>query len=484
MLTLASTLVSCGTSIGAPSSDEPPGEMPRAISPSTDGDASPKGGAPTDARDAGLPGLVDAGRPASRAKCGASDYQWVGPSTMGTIFEQVNRANHTQLELNYAIVKARNDGAFKTRRLATHATKTSLLRYQTQDRGAPVDATTLVTYPDSSGTFPILLILHGTSGFSDACAPTRGIADEQFGGFANELGLLSSLFASFGYVVVFPDYIGMKSLGAPSPALHPYLVGEPTAIASLDAVRATKKLLATNRAIPGQLVVMGGSQGGHAAAFVSRFQPHYAPELPIKGSVWDVPPSDLLAHTEAALASKIKATLNSAAFFSAAEEWYRASSTGLAGAFVAPYDVGIPTDMRTKCSFDAPPGPLESLFTPTLLASARQPGLGNLAPWACYVRENGLPTTSIPKLDSVPTLFLLGENDDLVSPTIERASFRKLCGQGHVLQYLECSGATHTKPLTYAFDQWLDFLDARLRGDPMPPDTCAVRPAERCTSQP
>jgi len=103
--------------------------------------------------------------------------------------------------------------------------------------------------------------------------------------------------------------------------------------------------------------------------------------------------------------------------------------------------------------------------------------------WGCYLAENSLPTTSIPKQDSIPSLFLLGENDDLVDNTVERASFQKLCAQGHVLQYLECAGASHTKPLSYALDQWLDFLEDRLAGKAMGA-ACVVKPAETCTSTP
>jgi len=411
-------------------------------------------------------------------------FTWLPGGQMGAVLEQVSRASHSQVELNLAILRARNADAFKTRRLATHATKTTLVRYGTQDKGAAADATMLVTYPDAAGTFPVMLVLHGTAGFSDACSPTKAISEDPLGGFADELGLLTALLASFGYIVVFPDYLGLKSLGAPSPAMHPYLVAEPTAIASLDAVRAAKKLLQGNRAVPGDLVVMGGSQGGHAAAFVSRYQPHYAPELPIKGSVWDVPPSDLVAHTERALSTRVSATDNAVAFFTTADSWYRQAPGGVASAFAPPFDTRVPADMKAKCSFDTLDGhPLSAIFTPQMLAG--DGGVGTLpAPWGCYLRENGLPTTSVPRLEATPTLFLLGSDDTLVDPGVERASFQKLCAQGHALEYLECSGATHTKPLTYAFDQWIDFLDARLRGAPMPASTCAVKPKERCTSQP
>lgn len=406
------------------------------------------------------------------------------------MLESQSKSSHTPLELNYAIYEARNKGAFKTTRTAKHGTSARLLRYQTQDRGQLIDATMLLAYPDVGSdpkSFPILLVLHGTAGFNDACAPSKGAAeaDDVLGGFTDEVSILVSLFASLGYIVAAPDYIGLKSLGTPTGFLHPYLVAEPTAIASLDAVRAAKKQLAGSNITPGDVVVMGGSQGGHAAAFVNRYQPHYAPEITIKGSVWDVPPTDIAGQAKPALASWKNATKNMIAAATTYESWYKASPNGLAAVFLAPFDTAVPNALATSCSSGSllTNATMETVFTPAYRAAGALPNLGGFSPFACYLTENSLPTTSVPKLDSIPSMFLLGEKDDLVDNTVERASFQTLCTQGHVLSYLECSGATHTKPLTYAFDQWLNFLEDRLDNKPLG-NTCVIKPAEKCTSTP
>ena len=474
--------VACGSSgIGdaaGPSAEEPPSSAPAAPSDPT---APPLPGA-----DAQPPKDADAAV-SSRARCGAAAYDWVVSTKLGDVLESDAKATHTPIELNYAIIQARSQNAFKTRRLAKLGTKSRVLRYQTQDRGTLVDATTVMVYPDVSGaeTFPVMLVLHGTAGFNDSCSPSGGIADDALGGFQDGTVLLLSLFASFGYVVVAPDYIGLKSLGAPTGFLHPYLVAEPTAIASLDAVRAAKKQLAGSNVTPGNVVVIGGSQGGHAAAFVNRYSPHYAPELVIKGSVWDVPPTDVLGQAKPALTAWKNATKNMIALTTTYESWYGTAPAGLASAFLPPFATSFPAALATSCSpSDALAGATrETVFTPAFLAAGQQPGFGGLAPWACYLSENSLPTTSVPKLDSIPSMFLLGENDDLVDNTVERASFQKLCAQGNVLSFLECAGATHTKPLSYALDQWLDFLEARLAGTPVT-GACAIKPAETCTSTP
>ena len=479
-----------GIACGAAGSDDASGGGATTDPSATEGAGDPRGGSPAGSSTTTPPEKPgpDAGTDAStssRAKCGQAPYEWVTSNALGDVLESQSMASHTPIELNYAIYEAKNKKAFKTSRYAKHGTKSRLLRYQTQDRGALIDATTLVAYPDKSGTFPILLVLHGTAGFTDACAPSKGAADDALGGFADATSLLLSLFASFGYIAVAPDYIGLKSLGAPTGFLHPYLVAEPTAIASLDAVRAAKKQLAGSNVTPGDIVVMGGSQGGHAAAFVNRYLPHYAPELSIKGSVWDVPPTDILGQALPALTSWKNATKNMIAASTTYDAWYKASPNGLSSAFLAPFDTSVPAALASSCKpSDAFTGATrETLFTPAFLAAGQKPDFGGLAPWACYLAENSLPTTSVPKLESIPSLFLLGENDDLVDNTVERASFQKLCTQGHVLQYLECAGASHTAPLAYALDQWLDFLEDRLDGKPVT-GTCVVKPAEKCTSTP
>ena len=465
---------------------DPPASATSPTDPPAPGTTPPSPGAGGDAGgDADAAG--DAGPNTSRAKCGATPYTWLPATTMGNLLESASKASHTPIELNYAIYEARNRGAFKTNRFARHSTKSRLLRYQTQDRGKPIDATMLMAYPDVSGTqsFPVMLILHGTAGFTDSCAPSSGVADDALGGFADEMSLLLSLFASFGFIAVAPDYIGLKSLGAPTGFLHPYLVAEPTAIASLDAVRAAKKQLVGSNVTPGALVVMGGSQGGHAAAFVNRYQPHYAPELPIEGSVWDVPPTDLMGQAAPALTAWRNATKNLIALTTTYESWYGMATGGLASAFLPPYATSVPAALATSCSPSSAftNATRETMFTPTFLANGQLPGFGGLAPWACYLNENSLPYTSVPKLDNVPSMFLLGENDELVDNVVERASFQKLCAQGHVLQFLECAGASHTKPLSYALDQWIGFLEDRLAKKPLT-GTCVVRPAETCTSTP
>ena len=55
-----------------------------------------------------------------------------------------------------------------------------------------------------------------------------------------KLLLLSAFISSaLGVAVVMPDYIGLRRDGISTGFTHPYLVAQPTAIAALDAIRAS-----------------------------------------------------------------------------------------------------------------------------------------------------------------------------------------------------------------------------------------------------
>jgi acetyl esterase/lipase len=362
-----------------------------------------------------------------------------------------------------------------------HEARVLQFRYVTQDRGQRVEATGMigVPYVGPEQDFPLLLLLHGTSGFIDECAPSVGAVDP----------VLVSMLASFGYVVAAPDYIGMNGHGAPSEQLHPYLVGEPTAIGSLDAARAVLRLSADGLLRSGArattpMVVSGGSQGGHAALFVGRYAPYYTPEIPVAAVAASVPPSDLAGQTASAVLQWDDGTTNTAALLGAAADWYGAAD--LSEVLLPPFDVDVPARMNTGCGLGGLLNPADSpeeAFTAEALAAlAEDPPWSGLEPWRCYVAENSLDATSVAEIVSIPALFVTSEDDELVDTPVEREAFLRLCEQGIRIEYLECSGAGHTQGALSSFAEQLDFADARLRGDPWPEgDICVLNEPMVCS---
>lgn len=395
------------------------------------------------------------------AHCGVPAFSWRAESTLGDVVEK-GLHDHVTADAVAVLLAL----SHVTAAGPLHEVDLDQIAYLTQDRGRSLTATALVAYPSdlaAKTNIDVLLVLHGTSGFTDSCAPS---------GTADARPLVAAL-ASLGYVVVAPDYIGLRGLAGPTGFLHPYLVGQPTAIAALDAVRAASKLL-TRGEVPlcpsTRFATVGGSQGGHAALWVDRLAPYYAQELQHVGVVATVPPADLIGEGTRALTAKVPASANMAAFFGAASDWYGVRNR-LAEVFVAPLDKDIPAELAATCN----PGSsfkdkdLPAVFSKTLLDAAAAPdGLRRLSPWGCMVAENGLTTTTVkrlpPRSPGYDILFVLGESDTLVDPPTEQRSFDTLCQQGMAMQFLECAGASHTKATLWALPEIIDFVRDRFAG--------------------
>lgn len=422
---------------------------------------------------------------AAPARCGQAAHAWLSSAHLGDITEmsgrdQVPAASSAVL---LAVGKITPKGPL-------HDVDVEQIAYLTQDRGRLLPATALIAYPTdlkAAAALDVLLVLHGTSGFMDQCAPSRD---------SSTRGLIAAL-ASMGRVVVAPDYIGLRALGAPTGFLHPYLAGQPTAMASLDAVRAAAKHLARNRsesavACAGtRFATVGGSQGGHAALWVDRLAPYYAPELQHLGVVATVPPSDLVGQATRALRSLVPASANMAAFYAATSDWY-GTRDKLGEVFVPPLEKDLPAALAASCD----PGEqlkgkaLNAVFTKALLDAAAKPeGLSAVPTFGCLAVENGLTTTTLRRpAQAAPgygVLFVLGESDTLVDPGVERAAFDTLCGQGMKMQYLECAGASHTKATTWAMPEIVDFLEDRYADKaPSTASLCQRGAAVKCRATP
>lgn len=107
---------------------------------------------------------------------------------------------------------------------------------------------------------PIASYGHGTMAHKDAQASTQDGAQWE----------ISSIFASTGYVVVMPDYLG---LGIPDPkvVVHPYQHAFSQSYTSLNAIRAAKEILeAEGLTYSNELFLYGYSQGGFTTTATQR----------------------------------------------------------------------------------------------------------------------------------------------------------------------------------------------------------------------
>jgi pimeloyl-ACP methyl ester carboxylesterase len=142
--------------------------------------------------------------------------------------------------------------------------------YNTIDpAGNPTLASGLIIVPeDSTALFPLLSWHHGTV-LKKTNAPSHLQGDFQVG----------LIFATDGYVVACPDYLGMGD----GTNLHPYLHATSEATAVIDMLRATR-LFCRDKGylINEQLFLAGYSQGGHVTmAALKMIEEQYSTEFTV-----------------------------------------------------------------------------------------------------------------------------------------------------------------------------------------------------------
>nr|WP_230857961.1 MULTISPECIES: alpha/beta fold hydrolase [Yersinia] len=150
-----------------------------------------------------------------------------------------------------------------------------LIRYRSisgVDGKTPREDTAAVFLPQGAtpqGGWPVVVWAHGTVGIATHCAPSlnpRTPRDSQY----------LNTWLSLGFAVVAPDYAGLGSEG-----LHHYLNARAEAWSVLDSARAALSTFP----LQNRLVLVGQSQGAHAAFASAGYQKTYAPKLNILATV-------------------------------------------------------------------------------------------------------------------------------------------------------------------------------------------------------
>jgi alpha/beta superfamily hydrolase len=129
--------------------------------------------------------------------------------------------------------------------------------------GAPTTGSGLLAVPSGrGGPLPVVLYEHSTA---------AGRTDTPSFLTETEARIVPFFFATAGYAVAAPDYLGLGT----SPGRHPYLHADSEASASVDMLRAAD-VVSRRRATPlsRRVLVTGFSQGGQAAMATGRALQH------------------------------------------------------------------------------------------------------------------------------------------------------------------------------------------------------------------
>lgn len=338
-----------------------------------------------------------------------------------------------------------------TRAVPDNAQAWRILYTTTNSDGQPTLASGLVVVPRGDGDregWPVITWTHGTTGFDPTCAPS--LQAEPF-----ESGALMILpeIIDAGWAVVATDYIG---LGTPGP--HPYLIGEPSAHAALDATRAALDLQGAT--LKEATVIWGHSQGGGAALWAGAVAEEYAPELPILGVAALAPAANLpglIDNLPNVTGGSIFASFVVAAYTSTYNDvtWRE---------YVRPGAEATVRAMSERCL--APPGVFVSVLE--VLGLSQDPEIFAADPTAGAfgdrLRQNIPPATI-----SAPLLLGQGAADSLVVPTAQDAFVAQLCNAGQDVDYRLYEGRDHVplvEPDSPLIPELFDWTTARFAGEP------------------
>ena len=304
-------------------------------------------------------------------------------------------------------------------------------------------ATVLAAKDLPDGPRPVIGVGHGTVGIASRCAPS--LSQQPFTGSVTALAAL----VEQGWVAVTSDYAGMGTAGP-----TPYLVGKGEARNVLDAVRAAHEVLDLSP----ETLLMGHSQGGHAALWAGIEAPAYSPELSIIGVAATAPASDLFG-----LMTTIRGTLGGTLVTMYLQHaWQQVYPTAGLGAELRS-GVGSVIDQASRLCLTG----AEAAQAYTMAGRV----LDSVVVDAAYDGEFGrlLRANSPTARIDAPVLVAQGLSDILVPPSVQEGWVAERCAGGQAIDYREYAGLTHTTlvlPASPLMDELVQWAQDRLAGKP------------------
>ena len=298
--------------------------------------------------------------------------------------------------------------------------------YRSRDhRGGPAALSALLFVPLRPAPADgrnVVAVTHGTVGIAPSCGVSRG---RSF--FAHVDGL--ARFIRAGYTVVVPDYEGLGTRGP-----HPYLIGDATAHATLDAVRAARSF--EQAGASERFIVWGVGQGGQAALFTGQEADDYAPELELAGVAAAAPFANIGRLLKGARGTSSGRVLAAYTLASWSRLYPQVKLDDIVGAGTRETIARV---ARLCLAVDHDRGRY------TLDGQSVQLAYRAKDPWAAQplkslLARNTPGATAIP----VPVIITQGTDDRLVRPGLTKRFVRYLCAQGTTVQYRASRTVAHT----------------------------------------
>lgn len=316
------------------------------------------------------------------------------------------------------------------------------IMYLSEDRtGTRRAATGTIFRPDGDapdGGWPIIADAHGTTGIVEQCAPSR-------------IGLVPSDHG-IGSVRIMADYIGL----GPAGERHPYLSKTAEANAILDSVVAAEQLLGDD--LSSQWMVVGHSQGGHAALATAELAAERLPDRELVGVVASAPGAQFGEIHGDELQLRI---ITSMILMGSQSEWPELDPAD----FFAPDRLETVEEIITDNCLDD--------IVPAMIPLAASPDLFTVDPLTDpRTREFMAANDPLPEPIDAPVLLLAAGGDIIVVPERVEALRDRLCSIGQQTEFEVHPDADHGNLPTVAgerIDSWVgDRFEGRPAGDDCP----------------
>ncbi|MHB1008986.1 MAG: lipase family protein [Propionibacteriaceae bacterium] len=301
-----------------------------------------------------------------------------------------------------------------------------------------------------AGGYPVIAWAHGSTGMARACAPSLFATSLPGGLHDLVLAPYLATLVDQGYLVTAADYPGLGT-----PGTLGYYVGAGEGYAVLDAIRAAQGLASWHAS--DAVVILGHSQGGHAALFAGQLAAGYTKEQRVAGVIAAAPVTSLAGVASAARATSQPVNVD---VLLTLVSWSRTYP-------------GLPLDQLLTPSAMAGIGQLTAMCgTAVTDAYIRTPSAAVFTPQAATSPALvALGRANTP--GAVPTaaamLIVQGSADDEVSASGTTSFVTHVCAvQPDRLTYTLYHGATHDGVLTEARSQILGWIAARFAGQPGP----------------
>ena len=297
--------------------------------------------------------------------------------------------------------------------------------------GTPTEVTGLAFVPDRpapAGGWPVVSYAHPTVGFADSCAPSDNIGILET--------TLAGLFTAENFAVVMSDYPGLGT-----PGDHLFLDGPGAGNSVLDIVKAARQLDGVS--LSNKTIIVGHSQGGHAALFAGEAAATRAPEMKLLGVVAGAPPSQLTTLVRGLITSP------RSGYGVLVAKGLAAMNPSLnIDDVLAPEGIAVSKRLDSACS-DAT---LDDEGTTSLFKSTELPDAWNKA---LAANEPGTK-----KFDA-PVLLFHGANDDLVPVESSAVLADRMKALGMTVERTVYPGASHSSVVLAALGDITAWVKAR-----------------------